>query len=151
MGLPLPRVPDVGANESMENPYGELLPRATRRETSNITGRHKFQLFAFRLDVESRFLHVCPPPAGVFGDPGSTTVLGTHAIDASLVGRSCQVTVDPHNNDSIREDTDLLVASDGVTLTVANVEHSVGDAGPVVTGNVTLGALLLHTCRGCFS
>jgi hypothetical protein len=85
--------------------------------------------------------------AGVFGDPGSTTVLGTHAVDGSLTGRSCQVTVDPHNNDSVREGTDLLVSSNGVTLTVANVEQAVGDAAPAILGDVTLGETISLSLR----
>jgi len=54
---------------------------------------------------------------GIFGDPGSTAVLGTHAVDASLIGHVCQLTVDVHNNASVREGTDLLVTSNGVKKT----------------------------------
>ena len=84
---------------------------------------------------------------GVFGDPGTTIVLDTHVVDASLVGRACDVTVDPHNNDSVREGTDLLVSSNGVTLTVANAEHRAGDAAPAVLGNLTLGGTVSLSLR----
>ena len=84
---------------------------------------------------------------GVFGDPGATTVLGTHEVDSSQIGRSCRVTVDPRNNDSVREGTDLLVSSNGATLTAANVEHSVGNATPAVLGNLTLGGTVSLSLR----
>jgi hypothetical protein len=100
---------------------------------------------------------------GVFGDPGSTRVLGTRAVDAPLVRRACQVTVATHNNDSVREGTDVLVSSNNATLTVANVEHSTGDAaadagslvlGDTVTislrfgpeGSISVGATVIVAC-----
>ena len=84
---------------------------------------------------------------GVFGGPGSTTVLDAHAVPASLVGRVCQVTADVHNNDSVREGTDFLVTSNGVTLTVSNVERSVGDTPPAIVGKLALGATLSVSLR----
>ena len=74
-------------------------------------------------------------------------MLGSHPVDASLVGRTCQVSVNPHNNDSVREGTELLVSSNGVTVTMANVEHSVGDAAPEILGKLTLGATVSLSLR----
>ena len=60
--------------------------------------------------------------AGVFGDPGTSLVLATQPVDSTLIGRSCQITIDVHNNDSVRQGTDIVVASSGASLTAENVE-----------------------------
>jgi hypothetical protein len=84
---------------------------------------------------------------GIFGDPGSTTVLATHAVDEALVGRACQLTFDVHNNDSVRGGTDFLVTSNGLTLTVPDVERNAGDAAPAVVGDLALGATVTISLR----
>jgi hypothetical protein len=84
---------------------------------------------------------------GVFGDPGTTVVLGSHTVESSLVGRSCSVTVDVHNNDSVREGTDILVASGTTTLTLANVEHLPGNAPPAAVGTLVLGSTVTGSVR----
>ena len=61
-------------------------------------------------------------PGGVFGAPGTSLVLATQPVDSSLIGRSCQITIDVHNNDSVREGTDIVIASSGASLTAAKVE-----------------------------
>ena len=55
------------------------------------------------------------------------------------------MTVATDNNDSVREGTDVLVSSSGVTRTVANVEHSAGDAADV--GNLVLGDTVTISLR----
>jgi hypothetical protein len=77
---------------------------------------------------------------GVFGAPGTSLLLSTEPVDSSLVGRSCQVTIDVHNNDSVREGTDIVVASSGGSLTAANVEAVAGDEPPAVLGSIVLGS-----------
>jgi hypothetical protein len=84
---------------------------------------------------------------GVFGPPGTSTLLATHTVDDSLIGRSCQVTADVRNNDSVREGTDLLVESNSVTLTLANVEHAPGVAAPAVLGQLVLGSTVSGSVR----
>jgi hypothetical protein len=85
--------------------------------------------------------------SGVFGTPGTTLVLATQTVDSPLVGRSCQVTVDVHNNDSIREGTDLIVTSGGASLEADNTEAEAGDAPPEVLGNLTLGSTITGSVR----
>ena len=94
------------------------------------------------------FSFIVDATQGVFGAPGSSTVLATQTVDSSVVGRSCQVTVDVHNNDSVRQGTDLLfVSSTGVSLTAANVEGVAGDAPPTVVGELMLGPTLTVSVR----
>jgi hypothetical protein len=77
---------------------------------------------------------------GVFGAPGTSLVLATHSVDSSVIGRSCQVTVDVHNNDSVREGTEIVIASSGASVTAPEVEAQAGDAPPAVLGNLVLGS-----------
>jgi hypothetical protein len=84
---------------------------------------------------------------GVFGSPGSTTVLATETVDSSVVGRSCQVTIDVHNNESVRQGTDVLISSANATLTATNVEAIAGDAPPAVLGQLVLGGTVAGAVR----
>lgn len=88
-----------------------------------------------------------PGGNGVSGPHGSTLVLATETVDPPLVGRTCSATLDVHNNDSVREGTDLLVSSGGVSLTALNVEATRGDAPPVVIGNLVLGSTVTGAVR----
>ena len=84
---------------------------------------------------------------GVYGAPGSTLVLATQTVESEEVGRSCQVSIDVHNNESVRQGTDLLVSSAGVSLTAANVEALAGDAPEVPLGSLVLGATVTGSVR----
>ena len=77
---------------------------------------------------------------GVFGPPDSSLVLATQTVDSSVIGRSCQITIDVHNNDSVRAGTDIVIASGGASVTAPEVEAVAGDAPPAVLGNLVLGS-----------
>jgi hypothetical protein len=84
---------------------------------------------------------------GVFGAPGSTKVLATQGIGASLVGVVCQVTITDRNNESVRQGTDIVVSSGGASLTAEDVEAVAGPTPPVVLGELTLGAIVTVSVR----
>jgi hypothetical protein len=88
-----------------------------------------------------------PDGNGVSGPHGSVLVLATKNVDPTLVGRTCSVTLDVHNNDSVRQGTDLLISSAGVSLTALNVEATRGDAPPVVIGDLVLGSTVTGAVR----
>ncbi len=77
---------------------------------------------------------------GVFGAPGTSLVLATQTVDPSVIGRSCQIAIDVHNNDSVRAGTDIVIASSGASVTASEVEAVAGDAPPAVLGNLVLGS-----------
>ena len=74
-------------------------------------------------------------------------VLGTHTVESSLVGRSCQVTVDVHNNESIWPGNDILVVSGSTTLTLEDVEQAPGNAPPADVGDLVLASTVTGSVR----
>ncbi len=73
------------------------------------------------------------------GDPGSTIEIGSSDVPADLVGRTCEITVDVVNQQSIHGGNKLIVASDGSTVEVEGIEDQAGST-TTVAGTITLGS-----------
>ncbi|MEZ5247344.1 MAG: hypothetical protein R2707_19815 [Acidimicrobiales bacterium] len=70
--------------------------------------------------------------------PGVETLLGVAAVPPELVGTACGVSTRAENNQSVHPGNNLVVASGGASVTLADVE---GSSGKVTTANsrLTLG------------
>lgn len=79
-----------------------------------------------------------PVDTVVEADPGSTTVLATIDTDPELIGESCAVSARAMNQESTHPGNDLIVASDGTSITLSDVERT-PDAVTNATGTLTLG------------
>lgn len=95
-----------------------------------------------------------PNPTIVFGAPGSVHELGHEAVDPSNVGQTCAASITASNNESIREGSDLIVTSDGSTVTLPNVEAT-PNIDIHTTATLVLGTTLVVSVRlgpeGAFS
>ena len=92
---------------------------------------------------------------GSFGDDGTLLQLGETDTPADLVGRDCTVIVDVGNNDSLRQGSDVVIASDSASVELPNVEAQPGDAGPKEIGTLVVGDTVTASVRfgpeGAFS
>ncbi len=82
----------------------------------------------------------------VRADVGSTTVLATRDTPSDLVGENCLVVAQAKNQSSVHPGNDLIVASGGDSITLADVER----AGGVLTeasDYLTLGATITVSLR----
>lgn len=75
------------------------------------------------------------------GTPGSTVEIGSAEVPADLVGRTCEITVEVVNQESIHGGNKLIVASDGSTVEVEGIEDQAGST-TTVAGTITLGSSL---------
>jgi len=73
------------------------------------------------------------------GTPGSTIEIGSTAVPADLVGRTCEITVTVVNQESIHGGNKLIVASDGSSVEVDGIEDQAGST-TTVAGTITLGS-----------
>lgn len=67
-----------------------------------------------------------PLPTVVQGEPGSEHLLATEEVPGDLVGSSCDVSSRAENQSSVHPGNDLIVASGGQQLTLADVEREPG-------------------------
>ncbi len=65
---------------------------------------------------------VIPVDSVVRGDPGDVIGVADLPVEADLVGASCDIDLVWENNSSTHPDTDLIVTTDGVVTTIADVE-----------------------------
>lgn len=82
----------------------------------------------------------------VRADPGTSTVLATVTVPADFVGSDCHIESRAENNSSVHPGNDLIIASDGVSVVLADVEAT---PGKITTSDdrLTLGgaaSLTLH-------
>ena len=85
---------------------------------------------------------------GVYGSPGTEQLLGSVAVDPALLGRTCTVAIDVHNNESRREGTDLIIDAGGAPALIAsNVEAVAGDAPRAVLGQLVMGEQVRASVR----
>jgi len=80
------------------------------------------------------------PVAKVFasGEVGSTVDLGEAAVDAALVGRTCNVMATVANQSSVHPGNKLVVSSGDSTVEIPGIEDT-ADAVTVQGGALTLG------------
>ncbi|MEZ5282532.1 MAG: LPXTG cell wall anchor domain-containing protein [Acidimicrobiales bacterium] len=71
----------------------------------------------------------------VRSEPGAETVLAQLDVDADLVGATCQIGVDAHNQESVHPNNDLVIRSGGASAVLADVE---GESGADTIGSATL-------------
>lgn len=77
----------------------------------------------------------------VRSEPGVETLLATVAVDDELVGSTCEVNVDAHNQESVHPGNDLVIRSGDSTATLSDVEGASG-ADTVGSAQLTLGESL---------
>lgn len=70
--------------------------------------------------------------------PKSTVQIGQADVPADLVGRTCEIEVVVTNQSSVHPGNNLIVASDGSSVTVEGVEDEAGGVS-TVAGSITLG------------
>lgn len=73
--------------------------------------------------------------------PGSTVEIGSAAVPADLVGRTCEITVDVINQKSVHPGNRLTVASNDSSVVVEGIEDVAGST-TTVAGTITLGETL---------
>lgn len=79
-------------------------------------------------------------------EPGALVVLDEVAVPAALVGQTCRIESRAENNSSVHPGNDLIVASDGTSVVLADVES---EPGKVTTSSdrLTLGSTASVTLR----
>ena len=85
--------------------------------------------------------------AGSFGAEGTVLELAETTTPADLVGRTCAVTIDIWNNESVHEDNDIIVASAGTSVELPDAEAQPGDPGPQPLGSLVVGATVTASIR----
>ena len=71
----------------------------------------------------------------VRSEPGAETVLAQLDVEADLVGATCQIGIDAHNQESVHPNNDLVIRSGGASAVLADVE---GESGADTIGSATL-------------
>jgi hypothetical protein len=84
---------------------------------------------------------------GSFGDEGTLLELAEQPTPGDLVGRSCTVILDVGNNESVRQGSDVVIASGDASVELPNVEAQPGDAGPKQIGTIVVGASVTASVR----
>lgn len=80
----------------------------------------------------------------VRGDPGSEHLLGSAEVPADLRGETCPVAAIAENQSSVHPGNDLLVATDGDSIVLENVERAPG-VTTVAEDQLTFGSTLTVT------
>ena len=86
-----------------------------------------------------------PPTEVLDGTEGEVRLLWTEPVAAEDVGKDCEAVLTTSNNESIREGTDIIVASGTTSLVAENVEHDT--ASERVVGRLTLGTTITVSVR----
>jgi hypothetical protein len=84
---------------------------------------------------------------GSFGGEGTLLELAETTTPPDLVGRTCTVTLDAMNNESVHEGSDVVIASGGASVELRDVEAQPGDLGPKVLGTLVVGATVTASIR----
>jgi hypothetical protein len=81
------------------------------------------------------------------GEPFSTVTVATEEVEPWLQGASCAIEVDSANNESVHEDTELIITSGDDVVTVPDVESAHGiviiQEGELVLGETVVVAVRL--------
>ena len=81
------------------------------------------------------------------GEPFSTVTVATEEVEPWLQGASCAIEVDVANNESVHEDTELIITSGDDVVTVPDVESEPGiviiQEGELVLGETVVVAVRL--------
>jgi hypothetical protein len=79
------------------------------------------------------------------GEPFSTVTVATEEVEPWLRGASCAIEIDSTNNESVHEDTELIITSGDDVVTVPDVESAPGiviiQEGELVLGETVVVAV----------